>query len=597
MLRSAIDNWFRKQIQPSCEETDRKNSNRKNNSTAMVRNCIYLLVFTIFFACSKQQTDVKPSEGGENLQQPDLRNIEFDMPEISEPEIPAYEISLAEFGAKPGGSFNNKEAFRKAIAHLTDKGGGRLIVPQGLWLTGPIVLESNIDLHVSAGATIMFSKNKDEYPIVDVSFEGLETKRCMSPITGKNLTNVAITGKGIIDGSGDAWRMVKKSKMTKSQWNKLVKSGGILSDDGKIWYPSEQYKKGAEIINGSFNVIDQSEADFNEIKDFLRPVMVSIVSSENVLLDGPTFQNSPAWNIHPLMCENVIIRNLTVRNPWYSQNGDGLDLESCKNVLVYNNSFDVGDDAICIKSGKNEDGRKRGIPTENVIIQNNVVYHGHGGFVVGSEMSGGVHNIHVSNCTFLGTDVGLRFKSTRGRGGTVSNIYISDINMVDIPTEPIRFNLFYGGQSPILEDDQEQAVPDLEAMEVTEETPSFRDIHMKNITALNSGSVGYFQGLPEMNLKNITIENAYLEGKYGLSLIDADGIEFKDVTINVQKGYPFRAFNVKNIDLKDIKAKSENENNHVLILGSKTDLVNMETSGLEAEKVTVGKEVSGSVKM
>src|SRR5690606_35184650 len=185
------------------------------------------------------------------------------------------------------------------------------------------------------------------------------------------------------------------------------------------------------------------------VKDFLRPVMVSLVGCNKVLLDGPTFQNSPAWNLHPLMCSNVILRNLTVRNPWYSQNGDGVDLESCKNVLIYNNTFDVGDDAICFKSGKNEDGRKRGMATENVIVKNNVVYHGHGGFVIGSEMSGGVKNVHVSNCTFLGTDVGLRFKSTRGRGGVVENIYISDIDMTNIPTESIRFNMFYGGNAPV----------------------------------------------------------------------------------------------------------------------------------------------------
>lgn len=130
--------------------------------------------------------------------------------------------------------------------------------------------------------------------------------------------------------------------------------------------------------------------ELESVKDFLRPVMISIVESKRILLDGPTFQNSPAWNIHPLMSEDIIIRNINVRNPWYSQNGDGLDLESCKNVLIYNNTFDVGDDAICFKSGKNKDGRDRNMPTENVIVKNNIVYHGHGGFVIGSEMSGGV---------------------------------------------------------------------------------------------------------------------------------------------------------------------------------------------------------------
>ena len=234
--------------------------------------------------------------------------------------------------------------------------------------------------------------------------------------------------------------------MTDSQWKKLVKSGGVLSEDGKTWFPSEGSKKGYE-SSTNFNVPDLiSDDELASVKDFLRPVMISISKSKRILLDGPTFQNSPAWNLHPLMSEDIIIRNLSVRNPWYSQNGDGLDLDSCKNVLIYNNTFDVGDDAICFKSGKDEDGRKLGMPTENVIVKNNIVYHAHGGFVIGSEMSGGVKNVHVSNCTFLGTDVGLRFKSTRGRGGVVENIYISNIDMIHIPTEAIRFNLFYDGK-------------------------------------------------------------------------------------------------------------------------------------------------------
>lgn len=233
------------------------------------------------------------------------------------------------------------------------------------------------------------------------------------------------------------------------------------------------------------------EWKLDSVKDFLRPVMVSIVQSKRILLDGPTFQNSPAWNIHPLMSEDITIRNLTVRNPWYSQNGDGLDLESCKNVVIYNNTFDVGDDAICFKSGKDKDGRERGMPTENVIVKNNTVYHGHGGFVIGSEMSGGIKNVHVSHCTFIGTDIGLRFKSTRGRGGVVENIFISNIDMINIPAEAIRFNMFYGGESPILEEGQEKVEIDNGAKipEISEETPSFRNISMKNIRVKVLGSL------------------------------------------------------------------------------------------------------------
>ncbi len=410
--------------------------------------------------------------------------VEFEMPVVQEPSFADYSVSITDFGAVGDALTPNGNAFAQAIQQVSENGGGRVIVPRGIWLTGPIQMKSNINLHLEDGAVIRFSSDFDEYPLIKTSFEGLDTYRCMSPIHAHNLENIAITGNGVIDGNGDAWRPVKKSKMTASQWKNLVQSGGVLSDDGKIWYPSEKSKAGDSRDN--FNVPDFNNREaFEQVKDFLRPVMVSIKECKKVLLDGPTFQNSPAWNIHPLMSEDVTIRNLTIRNPWYSQNGDGLDLESCKNVVIYNNTFDVGDDAICFKSGKNEDGRRRGMPTENVIVKNNIVYHGHGGFVVGSEMSGGVKNVHVSDCVFMGTDTGLRFKSTRGRGGIVENIFISNIDMIDIPTEPIRFNLFYGGDAPVMDDGGNSAPSEqrAEAVPVTEETPSFRNIFMKNIRA------------------------------------------------------------------------------------------------------------------
>lgn len=482
------------------------------------------------------------------------RGIEFAMPRVQEPQFPDYRVSITAFGAVGDGLTKNTQAFEKAIADVAARGGGTVLIPRGLWLTGPIVLRSHINLHAEAGSMVIFSKDFDDYPLVKTSFEGLNTVRCQSPISGRNLENVAITGSGTFDGSGEAWRPVKKSKMTDAQWKALVASGGVLSDDGKIWYPSEISKKGDTRDN--FNVpthftrMDQFEA----VKDFMRPVMVSLINCQKVLLDGPTFQNSPAWNLHPLMCQDVTLRNLKVRNPWYSQNGDGLDLESCKNAVVYNNTFDVGDDAICFKSGKDKDGRERGMPTENVIVKNNVVYHGHGGFVVGSEMSGGVKNVHVSNCTFMGTDIGLRFKSTRGRGGLVENIWISNIDMINIPTQAISFNLFYGGNSPVPDEDQrastearkENLVP------VTEQTPSFRNIYMKNITVAGAGEALALQGLPEMNLQQVSLENAMLKAKKGISIVDAEGITLKQVKVIAAQGPAVSIYNSRNIVLEGL---------------------------------------------
>lgn len=496
--------------------------------------------------------------------------IEFDMPKVKEPSIPNNSINIADIGGVPDGKTLNTEVFAKAIDELSNKGGGKVIVPAGIWFTGPIKMKSNIELHLEDGALVRFSGDFDLYPLIKTSFEGLETYRSISPIHAHNLENIAFTGNGTFDGSGDSWRPVKKGKMTAGQWKNLVKSGGVLGEKGDVWYPTENSMIGDSRDN--FNVPNlNTREEFEQVKDFLRPVMVSIVNSKRVLLDGPTFQNSPAWNIHPLMCEDVTIRNLTVRNPWYSQNGDGLDLESCKNVVIYNNSFDVGDDAICFKSGKDVDGRKRNIPTENVIVKNNIVYHGHGGFVVGSEMSGGVRNVHISSCTFMGTDIGLRFKSTRGRGGVVENIYISNINMIDIPAEPIRFNLFYGGKSPVLDDGGKSVSTDgdAEAMPVTEETPSFRNIYMKNIVANGLDKAAFFMGLPEMKLQNIRLENVVLRAPEGITMVDAEGIDFINVRVEADKGPAMIIYNSNDISLDGFEYMVD-RNPVVLVGGEKT---------------------------
>ncbi|MCF4101071.1 glycosyl hydrolase family 28 protein [Gillisia sp. M10.2A] len=517
-------------------------------------------------------------------------NIEFDMPKVAEPEFPDYEVNILDFGAIGDGIQKNTMVFEKAIADVAENGGGKVVVPRGMWLTGPIHFRSNINLHLQDGAYIVFSKDFNDYPLVNTSFEGLNTLRCVSPLNAREVENIAITGNGIIDGNGDAWRPVQKGKMTDNHWKELVNSGGVLSEDEKTWFPSEKSKLGYNSTT-RFNVPDKiSEEHLDSVKDFLRPVMVSIVKSKKILLDGPTFQNSPAWNIHPFMSEDITVRNLTVRNPWYSQNGDGIDLESCKNVVIYNNSFDVGDDAICFKSGKNKDGLDRGMPTENVIVKNNIVYHGHGGFVIGSEMSGGVKNVHVSDCTFLGTDVGLRFKSTRGRGGVVENIYISNINMVDIPTEAIRFNMFYDGNSPILEQDQkaEDEARDENPMPVTVETPVFRNIYMKNITATGSHKAAFFMGLPEMKLENVQLKNSVFETEEGITVIDAKNIAMKNIRLLQKQGPAMIIHNTEDLKLNKIDYKKYDV--PAVQLSGKNKNLNFSKSGISEADI---KERSG----
>ncbi len=475
----------------------------------------------------------------------------FKMPVVIEPVIPDNTVYITDFGAVNDGQTLNTKAISDAIDAVSAKGGGRVVIPRGLWLTGPIILKSNIDIHTEEGALVIFSSDKSLYPLIETSFEGNNTVRCTSPIYGKDLENIAFTGKGIYDGTGEVWRPVKKEKLTESQWRTLVRSGGIVDEDGKIWYPSESYLEGQRI--SGMNVPEQlsSLKDFERIKDFLRPVMVSLVSCRKVLFDGPVFQNSPAWCIHPFMCEDLTVRNITVRNPWFSQNGDGIDIESCKNSIVYNSSFDVGDDAICIKSGKDADGRKRATPTENLIISDCIVYHGHGGVTIGSEMSGGVRNVFVSGCTFLGTDVGIRFKSNRGRGGIVENIYFTGIDMINIPTQAISFNLYYGGSAPTempVQGNNGNTTSE-EVPPVTEETPVFRNISIKNVTCKGAAQAVFLQGLPEQNLENINLENIDIEADNGLICIDANGINVKGMKLITKNLPAMNISNSQNIDI------------------------------------------------
>lgn len=379
-----------------------------------------------------------------------------------------------------------------------------------------------------AGALVCFEPDYSRYPLLFSHYEGTAGWRCQAPLDGEDLSDVAITGEGIFDGSGEAWRPVKRFKRTELEWNSLLASRGALDEQGEIWWPSKEALTGeAYVLKLKDNGETAMEA-YLPARAYLRPALLSLRNCRRVLLEGPTFQNSPAWCLHPMGCEQVTIRHIQVRNPWYSQNGDGLDLESCTHALVEHCGFDVGDDAICLKSGKDEEGRRAGRACRYITIRHCTVYHGHGGVVIGSEMSGGVHAVRVNDCVFMGTDIGLRFKSTRGRGGVVEDILVENIQMSGIVHEAVSFHLFYAGVEGS-EGYDEQEVP------VTEETPQFRNITLRNMACHGAATALLVNGLPEMPLAALTVENFTAISKRGIILRHAAGLKLDRIRLQTQE--------------------------------------------------------------
>lgn len=464
------------------------------------------------------------------------------LPKIAQPVFKKDTLSITKYGAKNDGLTLNTQSIQSAIDACSKKGGGVVLVPAGLWITGPLVLKNGVNLHIASAAILQFTGDKTQYALVEGNYEGRRTARNQSPISAEGAESIAVTGKGIVDGNGDVWRAMGRDRQTENEWKKRVASGGAVSDDGRMWYPSEAYKQASKQGIGGVLEGGKTVKDFESYKDFFRPNLVVFTNCKKVLLEGVTFQNSAAWCLHPIMCENLTVRNVYAKNPANAQNGDGIDVESCNGVLVEGSTFDVGDDGICVKSGKDEEGRKRGKPTENMIVRNCVVYKAHGGFVVGSEMSGGARNIFVENCNFMGTDKGLRFKTTRGRGGVVENIYCRNIYMKDIIAEAIFFDMYYFSK------------PTTEVPPVTEATPQFQNMWIDNIVCNGANKGIYVRGLPEMAVKNINISNVILQAGIGAELIEADGINIKNVQLFDTKSKAIVSIdNSKNITIDNLK--------------------------------------------
>ena len=474
------------------------------------------------------------------------QKYEFELPLVSTTVFKKDTFNIISYGAVSSSNTLNTGAIQQAIDMASKQGGGMVLVPSGFWLTGPIKLLSNVNLHISSGAVLQFSNKPKDYPLVRTNWEGVDAIRAQSPISAKGQRNIAITGSGIIDGAGEAWRPVKKGKLTAGEWDKLTHSGGVLDSKKETWYPTEGALKASTMDRPGVIAAGFTEANTEEIKEFLRPNMISLRECEQVLLEGVTFQNSPAWNIHPLLCKHLTVENIYVKNPWFAQNGDGIDIESCEFVSVRNSKFDVGDDGICLKSGKDAEGRKRGRPSAHILIENCIVFHGHGGVVVGSEMSGGVHDLFVNNCQFLDTDVGLRFKTMRGRGGVVENVFIRDISMKNIAGEAILFDMYYQGKDPVSTFGNGGETPKIELVPVNEGTPQFKNIFIDNVIAKGAETGLLIRGLPEMPIHHIELTNIDVESNQGYRVIEAKDITLKHAKFTETGTKKSELFHVKN---------------------------------------------------
>ena len=494
---------------------------------------IFILICVFILTCLAQ-----------SIPQSYLDGLPFSMPEVQLPTFPARTISIVDYGAVPDGQTLNTKAFKDAIQTCAKAGGGTVIVPSGVWLTGPIEFESNINLYLENGAIIMFSKNRDDFALMPYPTPNSKNYQCANPIYGYGLENIAITGKGIIDGSGEVWRPKKKEKYTVNQWKKIVESGGAVTEDGKMWWPSDQAMKGEGYLkNLRKEKKDLTKEDFLGVKDFLRSHMVVFYSCKKVLFDGPTFRNSPKFCVNPIQCEQVVIRNIVVQNEWNAQNGDGIDIGSSHNVFVYNCIVDVGDDDICLKPGNVDKERGWSVACENIVIADCIVYRGHGGFVIGSETYGGTRNVSVRNCTFIGTDIGLRFKSSRTRGGKTENIYIDGIQMKDIVNEAILFDMYYEEGKP------EQGSM-REKMPITERTPLFQKFHINNVVCNGASHAIFIRGLPEQFVNGIEFTDITISAKRGVIGVDAEQLQFKNVRLIVDEGPIFDFDNMKDITIQ-----------------------------------------------
>ncbi len=417
-------------------------------------------------------------------------------------------FNVVEYGAVGEGKTLCTRAIQKAVKACVAVGGGTVYFPAGKYLSGAIFLKSNVTLHIGQGATLLASTDFEDFPPLKPGWQVLsDDTRRSSLITGLDLENIAITGRGTLNGQGKPWwQALRKDKDKKKGEKKILTHG--------------------------------------------RPRVINLYRCRNVLIQGVTIVDSPSWTVHLVGCENVVVEGISIINPEDSPNTDGINPESCRNVRISNCFIDTGDDCITLKSGRDEEGRLKAKPTENVTIVNCVMYKGHGAVVIGSEMSGGVRNVTASNIVCVGTDRAVRIKSTRGRGGVVENIRYSNFVVEDV-REPIYITSFYTKTDP---------------EPVSERTPVFRDIAISHFTIKNSPCLAKILGLPEMPIQGLRITDMVASTDVGLFCDNAVGLGLHNVRVATGKGPALHFKNCKDLELFGIKTTNRRASDPAILL-------------------------------
>ncbi|WP_052323351.1 glycoside hydrolase family 28 protein [Flexithrix dorotheae] len=456
----------------------------------MLKSFISLIVFSVLMGCASKQYDNK------NWDQ-----LEAILKEINPPVFPDQQYLITDFGAVGDGLTNSSDGIKRAIEFCHSTGGGRVIVPKGKFLSGSIYLKSNVNLHLEEGAEILFSTNPDHYlPLVYTRWEGIELMNYSSLIYAFGEENIAVTGKGILNGQANAenwwkWKGKKEYGYVEGEPSQL--------DSGnrdRLFELADQQVPVEERIFGSGY--------------FLRPQFIQPYRCKNVLIEGVKVMNSPMWVLNPVLCTNVTIDGVTIES--MGPNSDGCDPESCQNVLIKNCYFNTGDDCIAIKSGRNTDGRRVNIPSENIVIQNCKMANGHGGVVIGSEASGGVRNVFAENCTMDSPllDRVLRIKTSSKRGGIIENVFLRNIEVGQVKEQVVRINMFYEDPGDFM--------------------PTVRNVEVQNMVVKNGGKVGVlaegYEASPISNIKLIDCDISGVEVPYKLS--NTKNISFQNVKIN-----------------------------------------------------------------